>query len=119
MVASSPSAGSWKARVDNPHRHHYQWLTPGVASHDVPRNFEERYRTAYADELEAFAACVRDDTVPRVTGYDALAARRPRHGATVAAGYSRDADAGPSSSSTTIPADRAQGTSARSRTASG
>ena len=62
------------ARIDAPHRHGYEWRTPGLASHDLPRDFEERYPQAYAAELEGFARCVLDDTAPRVTGLDALAA---------------------------------------------
>jgi myo-inositol 2-dehydrogenase/D-chiro-inositol 1-dehydrogenase len=60
------------ARIDAPHRHGYEWRTPGLASHDLPRDFEERYPQAYAAELEGFARCVLDDTAPRVTGLDAL-----------------------------------------------
>jgi predicted dehydrogenase len=62
------------ARIDNPHAVNYEWRTPGWAAHELPRDFEQRYPTAYAAELEAFAACVRDDTPPLVTGRDALAA---------------------------------------------
>jgi predicted dehydrogenase len=62
------------ARIDAPYVRGYEWRTPGVASHDLPRNFEERYPLAYAAELEAFARCVLDGGVPRVTGLDALAA---------------------------------------------
>lgn len=62
------------ARIDAPRRHGYEWRTPGLASHDLPRDFEERYPTAYALELDAFARCVLDGTDPRVTGLDALAA---------------------------------------------
>ena len=62
------------ARIDAPHRRGYEWRTPGLASHDLPRDFEERYPQAYAAELEGFARCVLDGTAPRVTGLDALAA---------------------------------------------
>ncbi len=62
------------ARIDAPHRHGYEWRTPGLASHDLPRDFEERYPRAYAEELDAFARSVRDGIPPRVTGHDALAA---------------------------------------------
>jgi predicted dehydrogenase len=61
-------------RIDAPHRRGYEWRTPGLASHDLPRDFEERYPQAYAGELEAFARCVLDGAAPRVTGLDALAA---------------------------------------------
>ncbi len=62
------------AWIDAPRRHGYEWRTPGLASHDLPRNFEERYPAAYALELDAFARCVLAGTDPRVTGLDALAA---------------------------------------------
>jgi predicted dehydrogenase len=62
------------ARIDAPHRRGYEWRTPGLAAHELPRDFEERYPWAYAAELDAFARCVRDGTPPRVTGIDALAA---------------------------------------------
>lgn len=61
-------------RVDNPPRHHYRWLTPGLDSADTVRDFEERYPWAYAAELEAFARAVLDGVPPAVTGADALAA---------------------------------------------
>jgi inositol 2-dehydrogenase len=61
-------------RIDSPQRRRYEWRTPGLASHDLPRDFEERYPDAYADELDAFGRCVRDGTAPPVTGHDALAA---------------------------------------------
>ena len=47
---------------------------PDGATYGINRDFEERYPLAYAEEMEAFARCVRDDTAPRVTGLDALAA---------------------------------------------
>ncbi|WP_219417564.1 Gfo/Idh/MocA family protein [Pseudonocardia nigra] len=62
------------ARIDAPRRHGYEWRTPGLASHELPRDFEERYPWAYAEELDAFARCVRDGAPPRVSGVDALAA---------------------------------------------
>jgi predicted dehydrogenase len=62
------------ARVDAPARRGYEWRTPGLASRELPRDFEERYPLAYSAELEAFARCVLDGTEPRVTGRDALAA---------------------------------------------
>jgi inositol 2-dehydrogenase len=61
-------------RIDRPQHRHYQWLTPEGASFGINRDFEERYPLAYADEMEAFARCVRDDTEPGVSGLDALAA---------------------------------------------
>jgi inositol 2-dehydrogenase len=61
-------------RIDRPQRRDYQWLTPGAASVELNRDFEDRYPQAYADEMEAFARCVREDTAPLVTGLDALAA---------------------------------------------
>jgi myo-inositol 2-dehydrogenase/D-chiro-inositol 1-dehydrogenase len=61
-------------RIDRPQHRHYQWLTPGAATYGINRDFEERYPLAYAEEMEAFARCVRDDTDPAVTGLDALAA---------------------------------------------
>lgn len=62
------------ARIDTPPVHRYTWLTPGRATTDLPRDFEQRYPRAYALELDAFAAAVRDRTPPRVSGEDALAA---------------------------------------------
>jgi predicted dehydrogenase len=62
------------ARIDAPRRRHYEWRTPGVAAVELVRDFEERFPLAYAAEMEAFAAAVRDGTPPRVTGLDALAA---------------------------------------------
>jgi myo-inositol 2-dehydrogenase/D-chiro-inositol 1-dehydrogenase len=61
-------------RIDNPPRHHYQWLTPGQAATETVRDFEQRYPWAYAAELEGFARAVLDGTTPAVTGADALAA---------------------------------------------
>jgi myo-inositol 2-dehydrogenase/D-chiro-inositol 1-dehydrogenase len=61
-------------RIDRPQHRHYQWLTPAGATYGINRDFEERYPLAYAEEMEAFARCVRDDTAPEVTGLDALAA---------------------------------------------
>jgi predicted dehydrogenase len=62
------------ARVDLPSRFGYEWRTPGLASRELPRDFEERYPQAYPAELDAFARCVLDGTEPRCTGRDALAA---------------------------------------------
>ena len=61
-------------RIDHPQYRHYEWRTPGWASHGLARDFEQRYPLAYAGELESFARCVRDGRPPRVTAYDALAA---------------------------------------------
>jgi len=61
-------------RIDNPQYHHYEWRTPGQAARGLARDFEQRYPWAYAEELESFAECVRDDLEPRATGMDALAA---------------------------------------------
>lgn len=62
------------ARIDAPHVRGVEWRTPGIASRDLPRDFEQRYPWAYAAELDAFARAVRDGTPPPVTGRDALAA---------------------------------------------
>jgi myo-inositol 2-dehydrogenase/D-chiro-inositol 1-dehydrogenase len=40
----------------------------------LPKDFEERYPSAYVEEFDAFARCVLDGTPPRCTGLDALAA---------------------------------------------
>jgi myo-inositol 2-dehydrogenase/D-chiro-inositol 1-dehydrogenase len=61
-------------RIDNPRAHHYEWRTPGWASRDLVRDFEQRYPVAYAAELDHFARCVTEDMTPRVSGLDALAA---------------------------------------------
>jgi inositol 2-dehydrogenase len=61
-------------RIDNPHRRHYEWRTPGWAARELVGDFEQRYPWAYAEELESFARCVRDGLPARVTGLDALAA---------------------------------------------
>jgi predicted dehydrogenase len=61
-------------RIDAPHVRGIEWRTPGLASRDIARDFEERYPWAYAAELDAFARAVRDGTPPPVTGRDALAA---------------------------------------------
>ncbi len=62
------------ARIDAPYPRGVEWRTPGGATREFARNFEERYPFAYAAELDAFARCVRDGSPPRVTGLDALAA---------------------------------------------
>jgi inositol 2-dehydrogenase len=61
-------------RIDNPHRTGYEWRTPGWAARDLVGDFEQRYPRAYAEELDAFAGCVRDGGAPRVTADDALVA---------------------------------------------
>jgi inositol 2-dehydrogenase len=53
---------------------HNEWLTPGAASVDWVVDFTELFRHAYLLELEDFAAAIRDDRPPAVTGEDALAA---------------------------------------------
>ncbi|WP_308257546.1 Gfo/Idh/MocA family protein [Pseudonocardia lacus] len=60
------------ARVDAPRGP--EWRTPGQAAHGLPRDFAERFPLAYAEELDAFARCVRDGSEPLVTGADAVAA---------------------------------------------
>jgi myo-inositol 2-dehydrogenase / D-chiro-inositol 1-dehydrogenase len=62
------------ARIDRPQHRHYQWLTPEGATYKINRDFEERYPLAYAEEMEAFARCVRSGDAPSATGLDALAA---------------------------------------------
>lgn len=61
-------------RIDNPHRQHYRWLSPGQSSYGLVRDFQERYPWAYAAELEAFARAVLDGVPPAVGARDALAA---------------------------------------------
>lgn len=61
-------------RIDHPQYRHYEWLTPGWASHGLAGDFEQRYPCAYAGELESFARCVAAGLPPAVTAYDALAA---------------------------------------------
>lgn len=60
------------ARIETPRA--VEWRTPGQASYALPHDFEQRFPAAYAEELDAFARCVRDGTPPRCTGLDALAA---------------------------------------------
>jgi inositol 2-dehydrogenase len=55
-------------RVDN------VWLTPGSAAVDWVDGFTERFPDAYALELEEFAAAIRAQRAPAVTGEDGLAA---------------------------------------------
>ena len=61
-------------RVDRHRRVHNEWLTPGMASIEWVADFEELFQQAYQLELEDFAAAIRDDRPPAVTGEDALAA---------------------------------------------
>jgi myo-inositol 2-dehydrogenase/D-chiro-inositol 1-dehydrogenase len=61
-------------RIGNHRRVHAEWLTPGAATVDWVDDFTERFPLAYQRELEDFAAAIRDDRAPRVTGEDALAA---------------------------------------------
>ncbi len=68
-------------RIDHPQYRHYEWRTPGWASHGLARDFEQRYPWAYAEELECFARSVIEGTPPRVTAYDALAAFDLAHAA--------------------------------------
>jgi len=60
------------ARIDAPRGP--EWRTPGQVAHGTPRDFAQRFPIAYAEELDAFARCVRDGTEPLVTGRDAVAA---------------------------------------------
>jgi len=60
------------ARIDAPRGP--EWRTPGQVAHGTPRDFAQRFPLAYAEELDAFARCVRDGTEPLVTGRDAVAA---------------------------------------------
>jgi myo-inositol 2-dehydrogenase/D-chiro-inositol 1-dehydrogenase len=61
-------------RIDRHRRFHNEWLTEGTASVDRVMSYKELFGDAYRDELEAFAAAIRDDTLPTVTGEDALRA---------------------------------------------
>jgi Oxidoreductase family, NAD-binding Rossmann fold/Oxidoreductase family, C-terminal alpha/beta domain len=63
------------ARVETPRV--VEWRTPGRACYPLPKDFEERYPTAYVEEFDAFARCVLDGTPPRCTG---LGPRRVRPG---------------------------------------
>jgi myo-inositol 2-dehydrogenase/D-chiro-inositol 1-dehydrogenase len=62
------------ARIDDPYDRHYEWRIPGQATHGLPRDFEQRFGPAYANELEHFARCVRDGLAPEPSAADALAA---------------------------------------------
>ena len=48
----------------------------GLARPPLRDFFMERYQEAYAAEMEAFMACLRDGTPPPVTGADGEAALR-------------------------------------------
>jgi len=61
-------------RIDRHRRVYNEWLTEGTATVDRVMDFKERFREAYALELEDFAAAIRDKRSPAVTGEDALAA---------------------------------------------
>lgn len=61
-------------RVGNHRRLNDVWLTPGKASIDWVADFTERFRDAYLLELEEFAAAIREQRQPSVTGEDGLAA---------------------------------------------
>jgi predicted dehydrogenase len=57
-----------------PRRLHTEWLTAGRLEVDWVSDFVERYPQAYRLELEHFAAAIRDDAPPLVTGDDGVAA---------------------------------------------
>jgi inositol 2-dehydrogenase len=61
-------------RIGQHRRANNVWLTPGSAAVDWMTDFTERHATAYALELEDFAAAIRDGRPPAVTGDDGLAA---------------------------------------------
>jgi inositol 2-dehydrogenase len=61
-------------RIDRHRRVYNEWLTEGTATIDRVMDFKERFREAYALELEDFVTAIRDDRPPAVTGEDALAA---------------------------------------------
>ena len=61
-------------RIGDHRRIHNVWLTPGSETVDWVEDFTERYPQAYALELESFAAAIRDQRPPAVTGEDGLAA---------------------------------------------
>jgi len=61
-------------RIGSHRRVNVEWLTPGRACVDWVTDFTERYPDAYLLQLEGFAAAIRDDRPPTVTGGDALAA---------------------------------------------
>lgn len=61
-------------RIGDHRRRHDVWLTPGSAAVDWVADFTERFREAYLLELEEFAAAIREQRQPLVTGEDALSA---------------------------------------------
>jgi myo-inositol 2-dehydrogenase/D-chiro-inositol 1-dehydrogenase len=61
-------------RVDRHRRANTRWLAAGRESFERVSDFVELFREAYRRELESFAAAIRDDREPAVTGEDALAA---------------------------------------------
>jgi myo-inositol 2-dehydrogenase/D-chiro-inositol 1-dehydrogenase len=61
-------------RIDRHRRVYNEWLTPGLAAVDRMDDFRELFQDAYLLELEDFAAAIRDDRPPSVTGEDGLAA---------------------------------------------
>jgi inositol 2-dehydrogenase len=61
-------------RVDDHRRVNNAWLTSGSAAVDWVEDFTERFPHAYALELEEFAAAIREQRSPAVTGEDGLAA---------------------------------------------
>lgn len=61
-------------RIGDHRRVNDLWLTPGSAAVDWVADFTERFPEAYAIELESFAAAIREQRPPEVTGEDGLAA---------------------------------------------
>jgi predicted dehydrogenase len=61
-------------RIDRHRRVYNEWLTRGQASVDRMDDFRELFLEAYLLELEDFAAAIRDDRPPSVTGEDGLKA---------------------------------------------
>jgi myo-inositol 2-dehydrogenase/D-chiro-inositol 1-dehydrogenase len=61
-------------RIGDHRRADNVWLTPGSSAVDWVADFTERFPRAYALELEEFAAAIREQRPPAVTGEDGLAA---------------------------------------------
>jgi len=61
-------------RIDRHRRANTEWLSEGRSSFDRVVDFVELFREAYFLELEEFAAAIREDRSPAVTGEDGLAA---------------------------------------------
>jgi inositol 2-dehydrogenase len=61
-------------RVDRHRRANTLWLAEGRESFERVADFVELFHEAYRRELESFAAAIRYDREPAVTGEDALAA---------------------------------------------